>query len=817
MSNKRYIFDYIINDTHVEYYSWVIGGKKGPYVLSNTTEYPNHINEEYRDYKLGSGDTWDCEGKLDNKKLFKYQQFIKKYFDKDSPNRGVLLYYGLGAGKTRSAIEIAKNYIPHGYEVVFISPAILIDNFASELIKWGLLDEKLFKNLDPQSNTYQKNIKKILKGNGFYAVSYNAPNKLTQLQDAVTSTINVNGEEMDLGLMNKKVIIIDEIHNLARMIHNSFNGSNKSVQEAIEFYEYLLYTIDCRIIGLSGTPLINVPSELSIIFNILRGPLKYRIPEKHTEKLLHLKDILQKKDIYELFPTNKDSFDEYFVDWDKLNIINQETFKKRIMGLVSFYSGAKGDIYPDIVDENNKVTNKWIIKNTPMSKEQLIEYEMARGPEREKEKQARRANKANKDPLTELTRTTNQTFKVKSRQISNFALPPGVKEFRPSSITEGDITPLIEAFENNMDIFKEENLKKYSPKMLEMLKVIKKNDKGSILVYSNFKSVEGVEIFSRVLQMNGYADRDNKSQEYDYKRYAILGEEDNRHIIDRFNSPENKDGKLIRILLGTSKIAEGWSLFNIRKVLIMEPHWNMVRLEQLVGRARRICSHHGLPKEERNFRVYLFLTTLPNKLELKEYSKEGIETIDDVSTDATIYEIAQRKERVKNVFVKLIKEAAIDCELNKMHNDNDKNDIKCLKFPKHASTTYTFFPDIGDDRKIIQEKQEKMEVKKKTEVKLSTVGALPDYFLEVEGKDFKVFDITPENSNDTVEAYKLYDSDKQPVYYIEVEGTETGGKKFKTGSVKDNDKKVKVYKLYNLDTKKLVGFYAKDTKSLIFL
>ena len=46
----------------------------------------------------------------------------------------------------------------------------------------------------------------------------------------------------------------------------------------------------------------------------------------------------------------------------------------------------------------------------------------------------------------------------------------------------------------------------------------------------------------------------------------------------------------------TASGAEGISLKNVRFVHIMEPYWHPVK-RQVIGRARRICSHADLPKD----------------------------------------------------------------------------------------------------------------------------------------------------------------------------------------------------------------------------
>ena len=59
----------------------------------------------------------------------------------------------------------------------------------------------------------------------------------------------------------------------------------------------------------------------------------------------------------------------------------------------------------------------------------------------------------------------------------------------------------------------------------------------------------------------------------------------------------------------TSAGSEGINLRNTRSVHIMEPYWHPVRTEQVIGRASRICSHQGLPKELQPVEVFIYIMT----------------------------------------------------------------------------------------------------------------------------------------------------------------------------------------------------------------
>ena len=60
-------------------------------------------------------------------------------------------------------------------------------------------------------------------------------------------------------------------------------------------------------------------------------------------------------------------------------------------------------------------------------------------------------------------------------------------------------------------------------------------------------------------------------------------------------NPEQLYGKLVKFFCITQSGAEGISLKNVRRVILVEPFWNNVRIEQVIGRAIRSCSHNSSP------------------------------------------------------------------------------------------------------------------------------------------------------------------------------------------------------------------------------
>ena len=139
---------------------------------------------------------------------------------------------------------------------------------------------------------------------------------------------------------------------------------------------------------------------------------------------------------------------------------------------------------------------------------------------------------------------------------------------------------------------------------------------GKILFYSDFRSDAGSEAFELVLKSNGYSRFDGESRlTKKALRYTfITGAEstDERTISKKvFNDEENKHGEYIQVILISAAGAEGISLKCVRQVHILEPYWNYVRVDQVLGRAIRMKSHEFLPKEDRNVEQYLYLSVLP--------------------------------------------------------------------------------------------------------------------------------------------------------------------------------------------------------------
>ena len=89
---------------------------------------------------------------------------------------------------------------------------------------------------------------------------------------------------------------------------------------------------------------------------------------------------------------------------------------------------------------------------------------------------------------------------------------------------------------------------------------------------------------------------------------------------------------------------------NIREIHVLDPWYHLYKIEQIIGRGIRYCSHSYHPKEKQNVTVYLH-TALVN------YEQESIDT--------NTYLIAEKKASEIGEIEKILKGNAIDAFLNK--------------------------------------------------------------------------------------------------------------------------------------------------------
>jgi hypothetical protein len=321
-----------------------------------------------------------------------------------------------------------------------------------------------------------------------------------------------------------------------------------------------------------------------------------------------------------------------------------DIFKSKIKGFVSYFRGAPPYVFPEkeikyikCVMEDFQYQSYLAVKNIDQQIDQKIDQKI--------------------DQNTGFTEgdilNMPQNFFIGSRFISNISFPN-------KGINKDGYDSFVGKY---LDM---DNLKQYSIKFYKILKKIKKCE-GTIFIYSNFKEYGGIKSFIKVLEHHKFKNYIKNGE--GKKRFAIWSGDEKNHIKEQikavFNNKNNTDGSKIKILLGSPSIKEGVSLLRVQQVDIIEPYWNKARLEQIIGRACRFCSHKDVPIEKRKVDIYIYIASHPDEAE---------------TVDQYIYKLAYYKNKLVREFEKALQEAAIDCELNKGANVfPGDDDIKCEK------------------------------------------------------------------------------------------------------------------------------------------
>ena len=120
--------------------------------------------------------------------------------------------------------------------------------------------------------------------------------------------------------------------------------------------------------------------------------------------------------------------------------------------------------------------------------------------------------------------------------------------------------------------------------------------------------------------------------------------------IDAVRARTNMNGSQIKVVLGSQITGEGLDLRYIREVFVFDSWYHLNKLEQVIGRGVRNCSHAGLPATKRNTTISLLVNSYA--------SQPTLETVDQYS-----YRVALLKANVIGKVSRVLKEYAMDCSL----------------------------------------------------------------------------------------------------------------------------------------------------------
>jgi hypothetical protein len=489
-------------------------------------------------------------------------------------------------------------------------------------------------------------------------------------------------------------------------------------------------------IGYSDKDLFEIEMDIKII----------KIPKTEIIFNQHLKlfDMNINNNIVDL--SNNSKFIDTLFD-DSYNVLSDKRIllKRMLSGYTSYYPIDRSRI-TDMPDSNPPTITPFEYKEysiakhlnivkCPMSYMQFEQYTQSL----DREKKLARFRKMS-DMYGELN-----DFNIHTRQESNFIFEDNsfkqIKEDKEKLIRKNEMYDIMTK-NGLLDFYK--NLKFASPKIYKLLDNIFTADKsddtrGKILIYSNFESDYGIKTIKRILDIIGFeqfiysGEKNIDELKPNTPRYTYYtGSGDTVKVrgdnIRFFNDTKNVRGDYIKILFITEAGAEGINLKAVRQVHILEPYWNYVRVDQVLGRAIRKESHIDLPPHMRNVDKFIYLTTYPEGNTLQEIFNNIKDTLEDTwsdfskienitelqtdknrhlyksldtilrsnisdwenTVDVKIFNIMEKKYNISLKLTDIIKESSIDCKLNT--GDEPRINAKCSDFPEILHKESSYFP-----------------------------------------------------------------------------------------------------------------------------
>ena len=265
------------------------------YELPNRKNFVNYIDDTFKTYKFKAGHKFT---RSDRFTFFNQQKLVRDYLQHDSPYRGLLLYHGLGVGKTCASIAIAEGFKSNRKVVVLLNKS-LQQNFIDNLMKCGYEYFRInqhweFKKLTDDSpfSHFSKILgvpaKTLRENEGLWVVNFSKKANYDTLSgkeraslqkqiDAIIkkrySFISMDGitsknmaKYLADRILDNSVLIVDEVHNITNSM-----AKDKPGVRATGVRKLIMEANNLKCVFLSGTPMINDPYEVAQLFNLLRG------------------------------------------------------------------------------------------------------------------------------------------------------------------------------------------------------------------------------------------------------------------------------------------------------------------------------------------------------------------------------------------------------------------------------------------------------------------------------------------------------------------------------------------------------------------
>lgn len=647
-----------------------------------------------------------------------HQKFVRNFLSFQSPYNSILLFHGLGTGKTCSSISVCEEMrtyyqqIGSTKKIIIVASPVVQENYKLQLFDerklklinglWNLkacTGNKYIKEVNPMNTKglskerVIKQIKKIIRQSYEFLGYTEFANKINKLIKKVSGNDDKKIKLRQRRIIEKefsdRLLVIDEVHNI-----RSNDIKRRTTKNMLDLVSYAK---NMKLLLLTATPMFNEATEIVWLANLMnlndkRFPISIKDIFDSNGNFIKNENfsgrdlLIQKLNGYVSYVSGENPFTFPFRIFpyefnspNSLKILKNNDWqypKKQINGLEIKPDNQINylDIYINKLESFQTKAYKYIIeklkKKYPLlqEKKQGIQYTMMDGP-------LQILNIAY--PHEDLLKEDYNDKNIEKELYGKKGLKR-IMNYNKSSKKD------FEYKQNTLDKFgrifssdgEEPLLKKYSSKIYQFIKKVKES-KGICLIYSNFIGGGCVPIALALEEMGIYRYDTSKSlfKNKTHPPYKINGNNakyimitgdkklspNNKQELKAATDPKNLYGEKVKVIIISKAGSEGLDFKNIRQVHILEPWYNLNRADQTIGRGVRKKSHCQLPFNERTVEVYLHAS------EIQETDVESI--------DMYIYRTAETKAIKIGKVTRLLKENAVDCLVNKNQQQMNSSNI----------------------------------------------------------------------------------------------------------------------------------------------
>lgn len=639
-----------------------------------------YLKKEFNKSKYAKIDTTKSYNDISNKmcnqndgfKLTNNQIFLKNFLSPNTPYNSLLLYHGVGVGKTCAAISIAEQFFNvYSKKCIILMPTSLKENFKKQIFDINNLNhctsDKYIKMVPDRNKmnkeSIEKKVHKLINSRYDFFGFLEFAKVVISYEEKFKGSKNSDDKFIQVieKVYSNRVIIIDEVHNARAEKDDTI----KKIPNIL--LKVLQHAKNVKLILLTATPMFNGVTEIVWILNYMLANDKRPLLEINkcfdgdgvvTDQGIELITNASLGRISYMRGENPYSFPFKLYPFEANN--DMSYLKKKDI--------PTNDIYGKKLDEDLRISTAFAktLTVSKMSAEQERVYKLVGKNtiiEDTEECEDCEENEHGKYNVSSMIQISNIVYpnSNKSNVIESF----GKKGFNNNFNHEGMGWKFKVSYKNkNKEFLNSDHLKEYSAKLNSIVDYILNSD-GIVYVYSYY-------IYSALLPLaialehrgfkrsNGStileSPKSTKTNPQTQYTYSLLTRDsqlktDIQTEIDKITSKDNINGEKVKVILGTSVTAEGINFKRIRQIHIVEPWFHLNKLEQVTGRAIRMCSHIDLPQEKRNVTIYRHCSMPEDDKKVE-------------CTDLRIYRIAENKQKYINMIEKILIENSVDCNLN---------------------------------------------------------------------------------------------------------------------------------------------------------